>query len=47
MGSFTFDDTACLWKIDYYNADLSAGWEDPSDPARTVRGLTIMRIEER
>jgi len=46
MGSFTFDDTACLWKIDYYNGDLSAGSEDPSDLVQTLRDLTIMRIDE-
>ena len=31
MGSFEFDGTSCMWKIDYYNRDLSAGSEDPAD----------------
>ena len=47
MGSFEFERTPCFWKIDYYNADLTAGSEDPSDPFKTVRVLTIMRAEER
>ena len=47
MGSFEFEGAACMWKIDYYNADLSAGSEDPSDPFQTVRVLTIMRADER
>lgn len=47
MGSFEFEETACLWKIDYYNLDLSAGSEDPADPTKTVRILTIMRADER
>ncbi|WP_242187184.1 DUF3768 domain-containing protein [Sphingomonas sp. CARO-RG-8B-R24-01] len=47
MGSFEFETTACLWKIDYYDLDLSAGSEDPADPFKTVRVLTIMRADER
>lgn len=47
MGSFEFEGAPCMWKIDYYNLDQSAGSENPSDPFRTVRVLTIMRADER
>lgn len=47
MGTFEFEGTSCMWKIDYYNADLSAASEDAADPFQTVRVLTIMRADER
>lgn len=46
FGTFTFEDTACMWKIDYYNADLTAGTDNPADPSVTVRVLTILRADE-
>ena len=47
LGRFRFEGADCYWKIDYYNHYLSAGSEDPADPFKTTRVLTIMRVDER
>ena len=44
--SFEVDGEKYFAKIDYYSPDLEGGSEDPSDPAKTARVLTIMRASE-
>jgi hypothetical protein len=46
FGAITVSDMRLFWKIDYYDPTLTAGAEDPSDPARCVRVLTLMLADE-
>lgn len=51
FGSFDYDGNRIFWKIDYYDRSSfgtgrDMGSEDPSDPARTLRVLTIMLASE-
>ena len=42
FGSFELVSRKFFWKIDYYDKDLLNGSEDPGDPERTMRVLTVM-----
>ena len=42
FGDLTLFGTDLLFKIDYYDADLRFGSDDPADPMATKRVLTIM-----
>jgi len=46
FGNFKLDDLTIWFKIDYYNRDMTAGSEDPSDPEQTMRVLTILFPED-
>ena len=46
FGDFELDGEKYFFKIDYYSPDMQGGSEDPSDPQKTTRVLTIMRADE-
>jgi hypothetical protein len=46
FGNFELNGNRFFFKIDYYDAALTSGSEDPSDPSKTTRVLTIMLAQE-
>lgn len=46
FGNFEIDGRKLFWKIDYYDAAVEFGSEDPADPSKTTRVLTIMLASE-
>ena len=46
FGAVEVSGRRCFWKIDCYDRDLRFASPDPTDPAVTVRVLTIMLAEE-
>ena len=46
FGSFEVAGEKFFWKIDYYDERCEFGSEDPADPEKTMRVLTIMFADE-
>ena len=46
FGSFELDGHMVFWKFSYYDRNLEYGSEDPSDPLKTCRVLTVMLAED-
>lgn len=46
FGNFEFAGQRFFFKIDYYDASLEFGSEDPSDLSKTTRVLTVMLAQE-
>jgi hypothetical protein len=46
FGSIEFAGYTCFWKFDYYDQTLKWGSEDPADPKKTMRVLTVMLADE-
>jgi Protein of unknown function (DUF3768) len=46
FGNFELAGETYFFKLDYYSPDMDGGSEDPADPAKTTRVLTIMRADE-
>jgi hypothetical protein len=46
FGNFEVAGQKFFFKIDYYDPNLEFGSEDPGDPQKTTRVLTIMLAEE-
>ena len=46
FGNFEVGGVTYFFKVDYYTPDMEGGSEDPADPDKTTRVLTIMRADE-
>ena len=46
FGSFEIGSRTFFWKIDYFDLAMEYGSEDPADPAKTTRVLTLMLADE-
>jgi hypothetical protein len=46
FGSFEVAGRKFFFKIDYFDVPMEFGSEDPADPSKTTRVLTIMLAEE-
>lgn len=46
FGALTIAGSHIFWKIDYYDPSMLCGSENPADPMRTARVLTILLAEE-
>ena len=46
FGAIQLNGETYFWKIDYYDQEMIGGSEDPADPKKTTRVLTIMRAAE-
>jgi len=46
FGTIEIEGEPFFWKIDYYDPAMEGGSEDPADPEKTTRVLTIMRADE-
>src|SRR5262249_32214756 len=46
FGSFELGEQKIFWKIDYYDREVVCGSDDPADPTKTTRILTVMLAGE-
>lgn len=46
FGAFELCNRRFFWKVDYFDKSLEFGSEDPADPEKTTRVLTLILAEE-